>query len=75
MQPEVTVAMKTNNFHAHSRNDAIQTFRNISASNKKSLNEVLIVFERKYVKPESQATTKPKWHRRSILLQNHCLTS
>ena len=59
----MTEAMKINHFHAHLRKDALQTFRNISASNKKSLDDVLIVFRRKYVKPESQATAKHKWHK------------
>ena len=56
MQPEMTEAMKINHFHAHLRKEALQTFRNISAINKKTLDDVLIVFRRKYVKPESQAT-------------------
>ena len=63
MQPEMTEAMKINHFHAHLRKDALQTFRNISAVNKKTLDDVLTVFRRKYVKPESQATAKHKWHR------------
>ena len=63
MQPETTEAMKTNHFHAHLRKEALQTFRNISALNKKTLDDVLIVFQRKYVKPESQATAKHKWHK------------
>ena len=32
MQPEMTEAMKNNHFHAHLRKEALQTFRNISAS-------------------------------------------
>ena len=63
MQPEMTEAMKINSFHAHLRKEALQTFRNISAVNKKTLDDVLIVFRRKYVKPESQATAKHKWHK------------
>ena len=63
MQPEMTEAMKVNHFHAHLRKEALQTIRNISASNKKTLNDVLIVFRRKYVKPESQAKAKHKWHK------------
>ena len=63
MQPEMTEAMKINHFHAHLRKEALQTIRNISASNKKTLDDVLIVFRRKYVKPESQATAKHKWHK------------
>ena len=63
MQPEMTEAMKSNHFHAHLRKEAVQTIRKISATNKKTLDDVLIVFRRKYVKPESQATAKHKWHK------------
>ena len=63
MQPEMTEAMKINNFHAHLRKKALQTFRNISTVNKKTLDDALIVFRRKYVKLESQATAKHKWHK------------
>ena len=52
--------MKNNHFHAHLRKEALQTFRNISALNKKTLDDVLIVFQRKYVQPESQPTAKHK---------------
>ena len=62
MQPEMTEAMEINQFHAHLRKEALQTFRNISELNKKTLDDVLIVFRRKCVKPESQATAKHKWH-------------
>ena len=63
MQPEMAEAMKINHFHAHLQKEAPQTFRNISAINNKSLDDVLIVFRRKYVKPESQATAKHKWRK------------
>ena len=63
MQPEMTEAMKINHFHAHLRKEALQTFRKISAINKKTLDVVFIVFPRKYIKPESQTTAKHKWHK------------
>ena len=63
LQPEITEAMKTNHFHARLQKGALQPFKDISASNKKTLDDVLIVFRRKYVKPESQATAKQKWHK------------
>ena len=63
MQPEMTETIKINHFHAHLRKDALQTLRNISSLNKKTLDDVLIVFRRKFVKPESQATAKHKWHK------------
>ena len=63
MQTETKEAMKINHFHAHLRKEALQTFRNISASDKKTHDDVLIVFRRKFVKPESQATAKHNWHK------------
>ena len=63
MQPEMTEALKINHFHAHLRKEALQTFRSISALNKKTLDDVLLGFRRKYVKPESEATAKHKWHK------------
>ena len=61
MQLGMSEAMKINHVQAHLRKDALQTFRNISASNKKTIDDVLIVFRRKYVEPASQATAKHKW--------------
>ena len=63
MQPEMTEQMKINHFHSLLRKNALQTFRNISSSNRQTLEDVLVIFRRKYVKPESQATAKRKWHR------------
>ena len=36
---------------------------NINTANRQTLGDILAVFRRKYVKPESQATTEHKWHR------------
>ena len=63
VQPEMRKAMKINHCHAHLRKEALQTFRNISALNKKTLDDFLIVFRRKYVEPETQATVKNKWQK------------
>ena len=63
MQPEMVEQMKINHFHSLLRKNALQTFRNISSSNRQTLEDVLVIFRRKYVKPESQATAKHKWHR------------
>ena len=43
------------------RKNALQTFRNIRSANRQTLEEILAVFRRKYVEPESQATVKHKW--------------
>ena len=63
MQPDMTEAMKVNHFHSLLRKNALQTFRNINSANRQTLEDVLAVFRRKYVKPESQATAKHKWHK------------
>ena len=63
MQPDMTEQMKINHFHSFLRKNALQTFRNISTANRQTLEDVLVIFRRKYVKPESQATAKHKWHR------------
>ena len=61
-QPEMTEAMKTNHFYAQLQKEALHVFRNTRVSVRTTLDDVLIVFRRKYLKPESQPTTKHKWH-------------
>ena len=63
MQPAMTEQMKINQFHSLLRRGALQTFRNVNSINRQTLEDVLAIFRRKYVKPESQATAKHKWHR------------
>ena len=45
-QPEKTKAKNIHRFHSLLRNDALQTFRSIFASNKRTLEDVLIIFWR-----------------------------
>ena len=63
MLPVMTEQMKINHFYSLLRKGALQTFRNINTINRQTLENVLVIFRRKYVKPESQATAKHKWHR------------
>ena len=63
MQPDMTETMKINHFHSPLRKNALQTFCNINTANRQTLEDILAVFRRKYVKPESQATAKHNWHR------------
>ena len=63
MQPEMMEQMKINYFHSLLRKNALQTFRTINSSKRQTLEDVLVNFRRQYVKPESQATGKHKWHR------------
>ena len=58
---QLTEEDKINYFHSLMRGDALQTFKNISSLNLENLTEVLTVFRRKYVKPQSMATAKHKF--------------
>ena len=58
IQPDMTETMKINHFYSLLRKNALQTFRNINSANRQTLEDILAVFRKKYVKPESQATAK-----------------
>ena len=45
------------------RGDALQTFKKITCLNRENSGEIQTVFRRKYVKPQSKATTKHKLQR------------
>ena len=54
---------KVNYFHSLMRGDALQTFQNITSPNRENLGEILIVFRRKHVKPQSMAIPEHKFLR------------
>ena len=58
---QLTEEDKINYFHSLMRDDALQTFKNISSRNRENLTEILTVFRRKYVKPQSTATARHKF--------------
>ena len=58
---QLTQEDKINYFHSLMRGDALQTFKNITSPNRENLGEILTVFRRKYVKPQSMATAKHKF--------------
>ena len=60
---QLTEEGKINYFHSLMRGDALQTFKNITSPNRENLVEILNVFRRKYVKPQSMATAKHKFQR------------
>ena len=60
---QVTEEDKINYFHSLMRGDALQTFKNITSPDRENLGEILTVFRRKYVKPQSVATAKHKFQR------------
>ena len=73
-QPERNEAIEINNFHAHLRKEALQTFRNTNATNKRTLEDVLEVFRQKDVKLESGAIAKHKWHKLTFDLNTKSLS-
>ena len=60
---QLTEEGKISHFHSLMSGDALQTFKNITSPNIENLGEILTVFRRKYVKPQSMATTKHKFQR------------
>ena len=60
---QLTEEDKINYFHSLMRGEALQTFENITSPNREKLGELLTVFRRKYVKPQSMATAKHKFQR------------
>ena len=60
---QLTQGDKINYFHSLMRGDALETFKNITSPNRENLGEILTVFRRKYVKPQSMVTVKHKFQR------------
>ena len=60
---QLTQEDKINYFHSLMRGDALQTFKNITTPNRENLGEILTVFLRKYMKPQSMARAKHKLQR------------
>ena len=54
---------KLNYFHSLFGGDALQTFKNITSPNREFFGEILTVFRKKCVKPQSRATTKHNFQR------------
>ena len=60
---QLTEEVKVNNFLSLMRGDALQTFKNITSPNRENLEEILTVFRRKYMKPQSMARERHKFQR------------
>ena len=71
---QLTQEDKINYFHSFLCGDALQTFKNITSPNRENLGEILTVFRRKYVKPQSMATAKHKFQRLVFNPANQKLT-
>ena len=73
LHKQLTKEDKVNYFHTLMRGDALQTFKNITSPNKENLVEILTVFRRKYVKPQSLATVEHKFQGLVFILANQKL--
>ena len=60
---QMTEDDRINYFHSLMRGDALKTFTNINGTTRENLGEILAVFRRKYVKPQSMATAKQKFQK------------
>ena len=60
---QLTEEDRINYFHSLMRGDALQTFKNINGPTRDNLGEILAVFRRKNVKPQSMATAKHKFQK------------
>ena len=58
---QLTEEDRINYFHSLMRGDALQTIKNINGPTRENLGEILAVFRRKNVKPQSMATAKRKF--------------
>ena len=58
---------RINYFNSFIRRDALQTFKNFNGPTRENLGETLAVVSRKYVKPQSMATTKQKFQKLSSI--------
>ena len=60
---QLTEEDRINYFHSLMRRDALQTFENINGPTRENLGEILAVFRKKYVEPQSMATAKHKFEK------------
>ena len=70
---QLTEEDKINYFHSLMRGDALQTFKNINGPTRENLKDILAVFRRKYVKPQSMATAKHKFQKLVFIPANQKL--
>ena len=60
---QLTEEDRINYFHSLMRGDALQTFKNLNGPIRENLGEILAVFRRKYVNPQSMTTAKHKFQK------------
>ena len=70
---ELTEEDGINYFHSLMMGDALQTSKNSNGPTRENLGEILAIFRRKYVKPQSMATAKHKFQKLVFNPANHKL--
>ena len=70
---QLTEDDRINYFHSLMKEDALKTFENINGPIRENMGEILAVFRRKYVKPQSMATAKHKFQKLVFNPPNHKL--
>ena len=60
---QLTEGNRINYYQSLMRGDALQTFKNINGPTRENLGEIVAVFRRKYVKPQSMTTAKHKFQK------------
>ena len=60
---QLTEDDRINYFHFLMRGDALETFKTIDGPKRENLRQIIAVFRRKYVKPQSKATAKHKFQK------------
>ena len=60
--PNISEEEEIHYFHSLLRDDALQTYRNMTDTNRASLEDIIATFRRRYVRPQSIATARCKWN-------------
>ena len=59
--PNISEEEQIHYFHSLLRDDALQTYRNMTDTNRASLEDIIATFRRQYVPPQFIATASCKW--------------
>ena len=68
---QLTEMDRINYFHSLMKGDSLRTFKNINGPTRENLGEILAIFRRNYVKPQSIATAKHKFQKFVFNPENH----
>ena len=59
--PNISEEEQIHYFHSLLRDEAFQTYRNMTDTNRASLEDIIATFRRRYLRPQSIATARCKW--------------